>query len=97
MFVTLGLGSVVTSAVASAPWLAAVSRHKDLVFALSGVLMALNYWLVIVRPRHCAPGDVCHVGSPLMRVNRRVFWLSAGVFVVALVLTYGSLLILERL
>jgi hypothetical protein len=59
--------------------------------------MALNYWLVIVRPRRCAPGDVCHVDSPLMRVNWRLFWLSAGVFVVALVLTYGSLLILERL
>jgi len=59
--------------------------------------MALNYWLVIVRPRRCAPGDVCHVDSPLMRANRRLFWLSAGVFVVALVLTYGSLLILERL
>lgn len=97
MFVILGLGSIVASAVASAPWLADVSRHKDLVFASSGALMVLNYWLVVVRPRRCAPGDVCHVDSPLMHVNRRLFWLSASVFLVALVLTYGPLWILERL
>ena len=57
--------------------------------------MALNYWLVVVRPRRCAPGDVCHVDSPLMRFNRRVFWVSTAVFVIALVATYGSLLVLE--
>ena len=57
--------------------------------------MALNYWLVVVRPRRCAPGDVCHVDSPLMRFNRRMFWLSAAVYLIALVATYGSLLVLE--
>ena len=66
----------------AAPWLAVISRHKDLVFALSGLLMALNYWLVVVRPRRCAPGDVCHVDSPLMRFNRRLFWISAAVYAV---------------
>ena len=57
--------------------------------------MALNYWLVVVRPRRCAPGDVCHVDSPLMRFNRRVLWVSAAVYVIALVATYGSLLVLD--
>ena len=97
MFVALGLGSVVASAVTAAPWLAVVSRHKNLMFVASGALMALNYWLVVVRPKRCAPGEVCHIDSPLMRFNRRVFWVSAGVYVVALVLTYGSLTILERM
>ena len=59
--------------------------------------MALNYWLVVVRPRRCAPGDVCHMDSPLMRFNRRLFWFSAAIYAVALALTYGSLLVLERL
>ena len=81
----------------AAPWLAAVSRHKNLVFAFSGALMALNYWLVLVRPRRCVPGDICHMDSPLMRLNRRIFWFSAVVFVVALLLTYGSLFVLERM
>ena len=94
---TLGLGSVIASAVSAAPWLAVISRHKNLMFSASGALLALNYWLVVVRPRRCAPGELCHVDSPLMRWNRRVWWASAGVYVVALALTYGSLFVLERL
>jgi hypothetical protein len=86
----------VASAVSAAPWLIEVSRHKNLVFALSGALMALNYWLVVVRPRRCEPGDVCHVDSPLMRFNRRLFWVSMIVLVCAVILTYGSEWVLER-
>ena len=66
-------------------------------FSASGVLLALNYWLVVVRPRRCAPGELCHMDSPLMRWNRRVWWVSAGVYVTALALTYGALFILERM
>ena len=97
MFVTLGLGSVVASAVSTAPWLAIVSRHKEAVFGLSGVLMALNYWLVVVRARACDPGEICHVDSPTMRWNRGVFWLSAAIYIAALVLTYGSLEVVRRM
>ena len=94
---TLGLGSVIASAGSAAPWLAVVSRHKGVVFGIAALLMVLNYWLVVVRPRRCAPGEICHVDSPLMRWNRRIYWISALVFVVALVLTYGSLFVLERM
>ena len=45
-------------------------------FGASGALLALNYWLVVVRPRRCAPGELCHTDSPLMRWNRRVWWVS---------------------
>ena len=65
-------------------------------FGTSGLLLLLNYWLVVVRPRRCAPGDVCHVDSPLMRLNRRLWWISVVVYVVAVVLTYGSPWVLER-
>jgi hypothetical protein len=74
-----------------------VSRHKNLVFVLSASMLALNYWMVIVRPRRCAPGELCHVDSPAMRWNRRVFWFSAVVYVVAAALTFGSLLVLSWL
>ena len=94
---TLGLGSVIASAGSAAPWLAVVSRHKEGVFGIAALLMVLNYWLVVVRPRRCAPGEICHVDSPLMRWNRRIYWISAVVFVIALVLTYGSLFVLERM
>jgi hypothetical protein len=83
--------------VSAAPWLATISRHKAAVFGVSGALMALNYWLVVVRPRRCQPGDICHVDSPLMRFNRRIYWISAAVYVLALALTYGSLFLLERM
>ena len=79
------------------PWLAVVSRHKNLVFGLSAAMLAANYWLVVVRPRHCAPGELCHVDSPAMRWNRRIFWVSAIVYVAAAVLTYGSMFVLSRL
>jgi hypothetical protein len=95
--VTLGLGSVIASAASAAPWLAVLSRHKGVIFGLAGLLMALNYWLVVVRPRRCGPGEICRTDTPLMRWNRRIYWFSAGVFVVALVLTYGSLFVLERM
>ena len=94
---TLGLGSVVASAVSTVPWLALVSRHKNLVFAVSAAMLALNYWLVVLRPRRCAPGEICHVDSPAMRWNRRVFWFSAIVYVIAAVMTFGSLWILSEL
>jgi hypothetical protein len=96
VFVTLGLGSVIASAISAAPWLAVLSRHKGAMFSGAGLLLSLNYWLVVVRPRRCAPGDVCHVDSPLMRVNRRVWWVSTAVYVIALVLTYGALFVLQR-
>ena len=94
---TLGLGSVVASAVTLAPWLAVISRHKTPVFLASGLLLTLNYWLVVVRPRSCAPGELCHIDSPFMRWNRRLFWLSALIYISALGLTYGSLLVLSAL
>jgi mercuric ion transport protein len=97
LFVTLGLGSVVASAVTVAPWLAVIGRHKTLVFVASGLLLAANYWLVVVRPRRCAPGELCHIDSPVMRWNRRVFWLSAVIYICAVGLTYGSVLVLSAM
>jgi hypothetical protein len=51
--------------------------------------------MVVVRPRRCAPGELCHIDSPFMRFNRRLYWISLTLFIVALVVTYGSLLVLR--
>jgi hypothetical protein len=64
-------------------------------FSVSGGLLALNYWIVVVRPRECAPGELCHIDSPFMQFNRRLYWISLALFMVALVVTYGSLLVLR--
>jgi hypothetical protein len=92
--VSLGLGSVVASAVSTAPWLAPISRNKTAVFIAVGVLLAFNYWLAIARPRrmNCAPGEMCHVDSRAMRVNRALFWTSVVIYAVAIAITYGALL-----
>jgi len=68
-----------------------IGRHKTGVFAAVAVLLSTNYWFAIVRPRqmNCAPGEICHVDSPAMRVNRTVFWVSVAIYVAAVVFTYG--------
>jgi hypothetical protein len=64
-------------------------------FSVSGTLLALNYWMVVVRPRRCAPGELCHIDSPFMRFNRRLYWTSVALFAAALIVTYGSLLMVR--
>ena len=90
LFVSLGLGSVIASAVTAAPWLIAVGRHKPAIFTGAGMLLAVNYWLAIVRPRGCAPGEICHVDSPAMRANRALYWASVAIYGGAAALTLGS-------
>jgi hypothetical protein len=71
----------------------AVGRHKNAVFAAVGLMLAVNYWLAIVRPRQmdCAPGEVCHVDSPAMRANRIMFWTSVVIWAGAVTFTYMAL------
>ena len=93
MFVSLGLGSVIATTIEAAPWLMTIGRHKTAVFTAVGVMLAVNYWLAIVRPRRldCAPGDVCHIDSPAMRVSRIMFWMSVVIWAGAVTFTYAGL------
>jgi hypothetical protein len=93
VFVSLGLGSVIASTLEVAPWFMVIGQHKTIVFALVGVLLAFNYWIAIVRPKEndCAPGEVCHVDSAGMRFNRKLWWLSAAIYVIAVTVTYAAL------
>ena len=93
VFVSLGLGSVIASAFEVSPWLAVFGRHKAAMFTAVGVLLAVNYWFTIVRPRQmdCAPGEVCHVDSRSMRVNRGLFWTSVAIWAGAVVFTYAAI------
>jgi hypothetical protein len=97
LFVSLGLGSVIVSAIEFAPWLAPVSRHKDAVFAAVGALLVVNYWLAVERPRkmNCAPGEICHPESSAARLNRALFWTSAAIYAAAVAVTYVALLFLR--
>ena len=83
------------SLIETAPWIVALERYRRVLFSVSGTVLALNYWLVVVRPRRCAPGELCHIDSPFMRFNRRLYWISVSLFAVGVVVTYGSLLVLR--
>ena len=78
----------------------ALARHPESpespgLRAVSGVAVA-QFLAGRGAPRHCAPGEPCHVDSPMMRWNRRLFWLSTTIFVLAVTLTFGSELALQR-
>jgi hypothetical protein len=83
------------SIIETAPWIVALERYRLVLFSVSGTLLALNYWMVVVRPRRCAPGELCHIDSPFMRFNRRLYWTSVALFAAALIVTYGSLLVVR--
>lgn len=50
LLVTLGLGAVVASAISSMPWLITLSRYKEWVFLIAGILIIAN-WIMIKRRR----------------------------------------------
>jgi hypothetical protein len=78
------------SVIEAAPWLVELQRYKLAMFGVSGAALALNYWVAVVRPRRCAPGELCHMDTPFMRFNRRLYGISVALFVAALVFTYGT-------
>ena len=79
----------------TAPWIVVLERYRLVLFSVSAALLALNYWMVSVRPRRCKPGELCHIDSPFMRCNWRLYLISAALFAVALVVTYGSPLVVR--
>jgi hypothetical protein len=83
------------SVIDAAPWFAELQRYKLVLFGASGGVLALNYWTVVVRPRQCAPGELCHTDTPFMRFNRRLYWVSAALFAAALLFTYGNLVVIK--
>ena len=84
------------SVIEAAPWFIELQQYKAAMLVASGGVLALNYWLVVVRPRRCAPGELCHMDTPFMRLNRRVYWISLALFFVAIALTYGSAFMLRQ-
>ncbi len=102
---SLGLGSAVAALAASPAFVVIrpVLEHKGLVFALVGGLLALNGWVIYrwLPRRACPPGTVCaptrreSSGAPPSRGARALFWGSAVVFALSLLLSYGLVPVLE--
>lgn len=72
LFVTLGLGAALAGLVSSAPWLVAISDHKEIVFVVAGVMLAIATFLQW-RARH-APCPVEPSQARICMRLRKISW-----------------------
>ena len=90
--VAVGAGTVVASVVSTVPWLVGLSRHKEWIFLLAGLMLAADYWILYRSTNAvCKPGGVCHASHRFGRSMRRVFWGSTVVYALGLGAAYLSL------
>lgn len=101
LFVLFGLGATVASVLAQAPWLVALSHHKDWVFLVAGVLIFGNFGYVYsLAPRLQARSGACDPNDPkacqtASRFSRIVLWCSAVLYLIGCFSAYllGPILI----
>ncbi len=94
LLVLLGLGATVASILSSVPWLVTLSRQKDWVFAVSGVLIAANFgYVYLISPKLQVQGAACPPDDPsacegATRTSRIVLWVSGLIYVIGLFSAY---------
>ncbi|MEX2272460.1 MAG: hypothetical protein WD690_13385 [Vicinamibacterales bacterium] len=101
VLVLIGLGATVASLLTAAPWLVALSRNKEWVFAISGSLIALNFVYVYrLAPRLRAAGESCPADEPSAcatadKVSRLTLWMSAALYLLGVFAAFilGPLLV----
>src|SRR5947209_15512358 len=65
LLVLFGLGATVASVLSEAPWLVALSHHKNWVFIVAGALIAGNFvYVYLVAPRLQAGQGACDANDP---------------------------------
>jgi len=88
LLVLLGLGATVASFLSAIPWLVTLSRHKDVVFLISGLLIGGNLlYVYVIAPRLQEAGAACLPDAPeacssTSRFSRIVLWISATIYAV---------------
>jgi mercuric ion transport protein len=101
LLVLLGLGATVASFLSAVPWLVALSRHKGMVFAVSGILIGGNLlYVYAIAPRLQEEGGACPADAPeacrsASRFSRVVLWISAVIYTIGAVSAFalGPLLV----
>lgn len=99
LLVSLGMAAVVISAVSAFPWLMPLTRHKVWLFLGTGLLIALDFYLVYRPNRQLAcefggQGQGCKVTG---RWNTVVLWLTVVIYAVGLFMAYLALPIVKWL
>lgn len=95
--VALGLGVAVASLYGSLPFLGFLSVHKQWVFGVTAILLALAAW-ALYRPGRTCPSDpeLARACNAARKWNRGLFWASAtiwglGIFAAFLLLPLAKL------
>ena len=101
LLVLFGLGASVASVLSFMPWLAALSRHKQWTFSVSGVLIALSfvntYYVVPRLKTDACEGDDPSACRQASRVARVLLWISAAIYGVGFFVAYALGPILTRI
>ena len=86
LLVLLGLGATVASFLSALPWLVALSRHKDWIFMVAGLLIGGNFLYVYkLAPRWQISGGNCPADAPeacaeASRMSRAALWISGAIY-----------------
>jgi hypothetical protein len=95
LLVLLGVGATVASFLSAVPWLVAMSRHKNWVFAISGLLIGGNLLYVFqIAPQLKQRVEACPAGAPnacesASRVSRVALWVSVAVYCIGAFSAYA--------
>jgi len=94
--VTLGLGAVSAVMFANFPFLVVLAKHKALLFAGSGLMIAVSGWL-LYRPGRACPIDpeLARACETAHRWNTRIVVVSSLMWALGFVAAYLSLPMLE--
>jgi mercuric ion transport protein len=88
LLVLVGLGATVASVLSEAPWLVAMSHHKNWVFLVAGALIFGNFvYVYAIAPRLQAQSGACDPSRPsacqtASRLSRIVLWCSAVLYLI---------------
>ena len=76
------------------PWLVTLSRHKNWVFLVSGLLIGGNFlYVYAISPRLRAQSDACAVDTPeacnvASGVSRMMLWISGCIYCIGVFSAY---------
>ena len=102
LLVLVGLGATVASFLSAVPWLVTLSRHKNWVFLVAGLLVGGNFlYIYVAAPRFQARSGGCPVEAPdgcitASRMSRLALWVSGVIYSIGLLSAYILGLLLMR-
>lgn len=91
-------GAAITAYVSTFPFVVPLSRHKEWIFLVAGVLIVTN-GILTLRPRgklacSITGGKGCDVAGGF---TKAIFWIAGGIYAGGVFMTYGIVPLLELL